>query len=157
MRTPKSILVAAAVAAAVAPLSMAASQATAANVDTRISIVATEDFVTGTGTFQASGAGLCSSGTTSQPGGVAVTERRRTLTFELDKVFTCADGSGAFTVQLRAWWLPCAPSNRGVWSITGGTGDYASLRGSGQLVGTYFPAACEDGGVEDVYTGHASS
>ena len=59
--------------------------------------------------------------------------------------------------RLRAWWLPCAPSNRGVWSITGGTGDYASLRGSGQLVGTYFPAACEDGGVEDVYTGHASS
>ena len=96
MRTPKSILVAAAVAAAAAPLSMAAGQATAANVDTRISIVATEDFVTGTGTFQASGAGLCSSGTTSQPGGVAVTERRRTLTFELDKVFTCADGSGAF-------------------------------------------------------------
>ncbi len=157
MRTSKALLVAAAVAAAVAPLTLAPGQATAANADTRISIVATEDFVSGTGTFQASGGGLCSSGTTSQPGGVAVTERRRTLTFELDKVFTCSDGSGTFTLQLRAWYLPCEPSNRGVWSIIGGTGDYASLRGSGQLVGTYFPAACEDGGVEDVYTGHASS
>jgi hypothetical protein len=157
MRTPRGILVAAAVAAVVAPLAMAPSQATAANTDTRVSIVATEDFVTGTGSFEASGAGLCSSGTTSQPDGVTVIERRRTLTFVLDKVFTCDDGSGSFTMQLRAWWLPCAPSNRGVWTIIAGTGDYASLRGSGQQVGTYFPAACEDGGVEDVYTGHASS
>lgn len=157
MRTPKGMLLAAVVAAAVAPLTMAPGQAAAANADTQISIVATEDFVTGTGTFQASGGGLCSSGTTSQPGGVVVTERRRTLTFELDKVFTCTDGSGTFTMRIRAWWLPCAPSNRGVWSITGGTGRYTSVRGSGQLVGTYFPAACEDGGVEDAYTGHASS
>ena len=113
--------------------------------------------MTGTGTFTASGEGLCSSGTTSQPDGVEVVERRRTLTFVLDKVFTCADGSGTFTLQLRAWWLPCAPSNRGVWRVTGGTGDYSSLSGSGQLIGTYFPAACEDGGVEDVYSGHVSS
>ena len=157
MRTPKGTLVAAAVASAVAALTMAPGQATASSADTRVSIVATENFVAGTGTFEATGGGLCSAGTTSQPDGVTITEHRRTLTFQLDKVFTCSDGSGTFTLQLRAWYLPCAPSNRGVWSIIGGTGDYASLRGSGQLVGTYFPAACEDGGVEDVYTGHASS
>jgi hypothetical protein len=135
-------------------LTMATGPATAANEDTRVSIVATEVFSTERGTFHAEGGGLCESGSTSQPNGVEIIERTRTLTFILDKLFTCDDGSGTFTLQLRAWWLPCAPSNRGVWTVVGGTGDYTSRRGSGQLVGTYFPAACEEEGVHDVYSGH---
>jgi hypothetical protein len=147
------MLAAAAVAATAALLAMVPGHAAAAD-DTRVSIVGTENFATGTGTFQAEGGGLCASGTTSQPGGVEIIERERTLTFSLQKVFTCDDGSGTFTLEVRAWWLPCAPSNRGVWRVVGGTGDYAAMHGAGQLIGTYFPAACEDGGVEDAYSGH---
>lgn len=156
MGTRRHVMVGAAVGVVATPFAMVAAHA--ADEETRVSIVAVEDFVAGTGTFDAEGGGLCGSGTTSQPDGVEVIERRRTLTFVLEKVFTCDDGSGTFTMQLRAWYMPCSPANRGVWRVISGTGDYAELEGTGQIIGTYFPGACDDAvGVEDVYAGHVFS
>ena len=40
--------------------------------------------------------------------------------------FTCADGSGSFTIVAEG-------RNGGPWSIREGTGDYAALQGSGTL------------------------
>jgi len=120
----------------------------------QVTIESTTVFEDGSGTFTADSAELCSSGTTSEPHGVAVREGQRLVTFELDKLFTCADGSGTFTLRLRAWWLPCATANRGVWYVVGGTGDYAELRGHGHLVGTYVPGPCDDAeAVVDSYRG----
>src|SRR3989337_1450822 len=114
MRTPMRALVMAGV--AVAAVQPVMSTAHAAAEDTKVSIVAVDTFGGG-GTFEASGGGLCADGTTSQPEGTQITERRRTLTFQLDKVFTCSDGSGTFTLRLRAWYLPCGPADRGVWRV----------------------------------------
>jgi hypothetical protein len=156
MRTPTRALVMSAVAVAATLSAMPSAHAAAE--DTEVSIVGIEDFVVAEGTFQADGGGLCASGTTAQPDGVEVTARRRTLTYKLDKVFTCNDGSGTFTLHVRALYLPCAPADRGVWSVVAGTGDYEGLRGSGVLVGTYFPGPCDDAeGIQDVYAGHVFS
>ena len=92
--------------------------AAAANTST-VTIVAQESFGE-VGSFRAVGGSLCATGSTDSPGGTTVTERRRTLTFDLEKTFTCADGSGTFTVEIRAWYLPCRPPDRGVWTVVRG-------------------------------------
>ena len=68
-----------------------------------------------------------------------------------DKEFTCEQGT--FTARL---WVKLFPDGSTVakWRITGGTSDFATLRGWGKLVGT--PIFNADGvktGITDVYTG----
>lgn len=62
---------------------------------------------------------------------------RGVVQLQVDKTFTCADGSGSFFVKLQIQ----ADFNTGIetftWVANGGTGDYASLRGSGR--GTTVP------------------
>lgn len=67
-------------------------------------------------------------------------------TFHLFKELTCDDGSGTLIIRVEAnltWY-----GTIGGWNVVGGTGDYAGVRGGGQLVGFGF-----DGGIDDVYTG----
>ena len=91
---------------------------------------------------------LCPEGTTediafaARPGGWFTR-----LTIE--KLFTCGDSSGDFTVQLRVKLFPDGTTTA-LWKVTGGTGDYATLMGSGTLVGT--PIVPGES-IEDVYTG----
>jgi hypothetical protein len=72
------------------------------------------------------------------------------------KEFTCA-GGGTIDMQYDVVWTVCTPANQGTWQIVGGTSNYATLSGQGQLVGTYYPGACLDpsipGGIYDRYTG----
>lgn len=102
-----------------------------------------------TGTFTATGGGICASGTVFDDrllinGWRAMTGRQQILVV---KTFTCADGSGTFviTVQVHTntdgteWFT---------WVIQGGTGDYARLAGTGH--GTTVPAT---GGVVNTYEG----
>ena len=109
--------------------------------------------VTGIGsveTFTTTGGALC-------PSGTAVTDfhffagGERAGTFHLNKILTCADGSGTFTIAVDAAVVFGAPTDQGGWSVVGGTGDYASLRGGGSLVGTYI-----EGGIIDLYTGRVA-
>jgi hypothetical protein len=104
------------------------------------------------GTFTADSDVLCEEGTTSDV--TRVTGGERALAFHNLKTFTCADGSGTFTLRLEAQVKPCDSVTRGAWSVAGGTGDYEGLRGAGDLVGTYFPNdACDAEGIDDHLTG----
>jgi hypothetical protein len=104
------------------------------------------------GTFTADSALLCESGTTSDV--TTIAGNGRTITFHNLKTFTCADGSGTFTLRLQAQVKPCDANTWGVWSVAGGTGDYEGLQGTGTLVGTYFPGdACTADGIDDHLTG----
>jgi len=104
------------------------------------------------GTFTADSALLCDSGTTSDV--TIIAGNGRAITFHNLKTFTCADGSGTFTLRLQAQVKPCDANTRGVWSVADGSGDYDRLQGTGSLVGTYFPAdACSAEGIDDHLTG----
>ena len=104
------------------------------------------------GTFTADSQVLCDSGTTSDV--TRVVGQGATLSIHNLKTFTCADGSGTFTLRIQATVQPCDATDRGAWSVAGGTGDYERLRGAGTLLGTYFPNnACDAEGIDDVLTG----
>lgn len=98
-------------------------------------------------TFTATGGVVCPSGTATTDfhhfggGGVAGS-------FHLSKTLTCDDGSGTFTIRVNAATVFGSPTDQGGWSVAGGTGDYAGLKGGGNLVGTYVPD-----GIIDVYRG----
>jgi hypothetical protein len=64
----------------------------------------------------------------------------------------CTDGSGTFTIKLTASRFAGVPGTTGTWKVATGTGAYASLKGSGKLVGTDLPG----GGITDVFTGKVS-
>ena len=107
---------------------------------------------TGGGTFTADNALLCESGATSDV--TIIAGNGRTITFHNLKTFTCADGSGTFTLRLQAQVKPCDANTRGVWSVADGTGEYDGLHGNGKLVGTYYPDdACSAEGIDDHLTG----
>ncbi len=119
-----------------------------------VSITAEETIPSG-GEFVASGpaevAGLiCPEGTTSN---VLVSSREsRTVHFlEIDKTFTCADGSGTFTMRLNVKLDPDSGETTAAWWVTSGTGDYSSLRGTGRLVGT--PGPVVGASITDDYRG----
>ena len=153
-RTAARITLSAALLSGLSPL--LAAPASAAGASESISIVSTVDFATGSETFVAEGGGLCRSGTAFVSNGPYIRERG-VSTFLLNKGFTCDDGSGTFFVELRVWYSPCAATDRGVWTVLGGTGAYASLKGQGQVVGTYTPGPCSDAtGLVDHYTGRLS-
>jgi hypothetical protein len=102
-------------------------------------------------TFTATGGVICDSGTAvTDPVFIAGFGRmgRGVGTFHLVKTLTCDDGSGTFQILVNAATAPSSPGTLGGFSVVGGTGDYAGLRGAGSLVGTG-----QDGGIIDVYTG----
>jgi hypothetical protein len=98
-------------------------------------------------TFTTTGGVLCPSGTATTDfhhfggGGAAGS-------FHLTKTLTCADGSGTFTIRVNAATVFGSPTDQGGWAVIEGTGDYATLRGGGNLVGTY-----QGDGIVDLYTG----
>jgi hypothetical protein len=52
------------------------------------------------------------------------------------KMFTCADGSGTFTILFHPQFTPATPAGcgeAGPFAVIGGTGDYAQLRGHGDF------------------------
>lgn len=153
MRTTRKLWAACAAAVlAIAGAVLPAAASGAAPHDRSVEIIVTETFGE-IGTFVAAGGGLCPTGTAEIVGEASLTERPNMLTFELDKEFTCDDGTGSFVVHILARWSPCNPTDHGVWGITSGTGAYADLSGHGQLVGTYFPAACQEEGIVDAMRG----
>jgi hypothetical protein len=98
-----------------------------------------------TETFTATGGVVCSSGT-------ATTDFRKFAggggagSFHLTKTLVCPDGS--FTIVVNAATVFGSPTDQGGWAVLDGTGAYATLKGGGNLVGTYVPD-----GIIDVYTG----
>jgi hypothetical protein len=66
------------------------------------------------------------------------------------KVFHCSGGDVFVTLNVTLDFNDLITAGR--WVITGGTGDYARLHGTGSLVGTPF-----EGGVEDSYFGKVHS
>jgi hypothetical protein len=98
-------------------------------------------------TFTATGDVVCPSGTATTDfhhfGGGPVAG-----SFHLTKTLVCDDGSGSFTIEVNAATVFGHPTDQGGWAVLDGTGDYATLRGGGNLVGTYVPD-----GIIDVYTG----
>ena len=102
------------------------------------------------GTFTTSGAGLCPSGTTTDQSRGRPQHNRFHVNFHDLKTFTCADGSGTFTVNVQAHLVFGAPADSFTWNILSGTGAYANLRGSGNGVGDELPTQIDDhfaGGV----------
>ena len=109
----------------------------------------------GASTFTASGGGLCASGTVTNDSFRGTgSNHAAAFTFHLVKTFTCADGSGSFSLRYQAMVQPCDPTDAGTWVVVGGTGRYAGLRGAGTMVGNYYPTdACDATGVVDHLTG----
>ena len=105
------------------------------------------------GTFSAESDLLCDSGTTTDE--TLIAGNGRAITFHNLKTFNCADGSGTFTLRIQAKVKPCSATDSGVWNVAGGTGDYEGLRGTGSLIGTYFPGdvCAEPEGIDDHLTG----
>jgi hypothetical protein len=114
------------------------SGATTAWTDIRIHTLLTEPG----GTFTASGGAICASGTTSDV--VDAFQHGTILAFHDLKTFTCADGSGTFTLDVWAATKVGAPIDIGVWSVVSGTDAYELLRGRGTLIGTYIPDGIDD-------------
>jgi hypothetical protein len=144
--TLRSLLVAALLIGALPGTASAAAVAVEATIDVH------SDFSNPAGTFTADSPVLCEEGTTSDQ--TRITGSDRVLNFKNIKTFTCADGSGTFTLRINAQVMPCDNTDRGAWSVIGGTGVYEGLRGAGTLVGTYFPNdACDAEGIDDHLTG----
>jgi len=98
----------------------------------------------GAGTFTASGAGLCPSGTTADQSFGTGGQSGFLANFHDLKTFTCADGSGTFTANVQAHLIFGAPTDSFTWNIVGGTGAYANLHGSGNGVGDELPTEIDD-------------
>ena len=67
------------------------------------------------------------------------------------KTFTCDDGSGTFTILFHPQFSPVTPTSceeAGPFSVVGGTGDYATLRGHGDFC--VFPSG---DGFTETFTG----
>jgi hypothetical protein len=103
----------------------------------------------GPGTFVADGV-VCPDGITSD---VAFTTGGGNVAiYHSDKTFVRNNASGTFTIQLTASRFAGVPGTTGTWKVASGTGAYASLKGSGKLVGTDLSG----GGITDVFTGKLS-
>lgn len=96
------------------------------------------------GTFTTSGAGLCPSGTTTDQEFATGGQSGFHINFHDLKTFTCADGSGTFTVDVQAQLIFGAPADSFTWNILSGTGAYTNLRGSGNGVGDQLPTGIDD-------------
>jgi len=83
---------------------------------------------------------LCPSGTFVDQfvggGGAFRTDRIFYGASTVRKTFTCADGSGTFTILFHPQFTPDTPEGcgqAGPFAVIGGTGDYAQLRGRGDF------------------------
>ena len=68
------------------------------------------------------------------------------------KHFTCADGSGTFTILFHPHFSPATPGDcgeAGPFSVVGGTGMYAQLRGHGD----FCVFGDEEGRATETFTG----
>ena len=64
------------------------------------------------------------------------------------KTLVCDDGSGGFTISVNAATVFGSPTDQGGWAVVSGTGAYTTLKGGGNVVGTYVTD-----GIVDSYTG----
>jgi hypothetical protein len=127
---------------------VAAPAAAAGATNTTIEITG----IAGVETFTTTGGLLCPDGTSENFfenfGGSPFSHAG---TFHGYKTLTCNDGSGTFSITYDAGTVWGSPQDQGGWKVIGGTDDYASLQGGGNLVGTY-----TDDGIIDLYTGRVS-
>ena len=136
--------------ALVAGLAVAAPvQAAGATAAVSIRIVG----VGGTETFTTTGGVLCDDGTaTTQFGHFTGNDHSAAGSFHGEKTLVCADGSGSFRITFDAATVFGSPQDQGGWHVVDGTGDYETLRGGGNLVGTYIPD-----GIIDLFTGRVKT
>jgi hypothetical protein len=118
---------------------------------TAVTITGTFTEATDEGTFYGATAPLCAEGTTVDLAGLAGGfQSNRLIQLLVLKEFTCADGSGTFTMLLRVH-ITFVPEfdNTFTWTVVGGTGNWTTLRGSGS------GSAVEEFGVggTDTYVG----
>jgi hypothetical protein len=120
--------------AAFAALGIAAGSASAGP-PLPVSIVIHTNTVDGFGTFASTGGGLCSTGITTDVVDFSGYESGHHINFHVLKTFTCADGSGTFTIEMQAHYFFGAPTDAGAWVIASGTGAYTNLAGTGSVTG----------------------
>lgn len=128
---------------AIAPVALAAPPETTIVIDIEFEV---------SETFTATGGVVCDSGTAvTDPVFIAGFGRqgRGVGTFHLVKTLTCDDGSGWFQLLVNAAGAPNTEGTIGGFSVVGGSEAYASLRGGGQILGTF-----TETGIIDVYTGY---
>ena len=122
-----------------------------------VGFVVAESFMPGGGPFQAAGLAvdiglMCPAGDTVDLGEKVAPNNGQTgqgVNFTSLKRFTCADGSGTFDVKLQVRLNKNGDNFN--WTITDGTGAYATLHGSGQGYGIYPTTPPPD--VTDYYFG----
>lgn len=68
----------------------------------------------------------------------------------VDKHFVC-DADNTFDINMKVKLDTITGMTTAHWKITGGTGDYANLKGNGSLIGT--PHVPDDDQIDDVYEG----
>ena len=106
--------------------------------------------VNGVETFTTTGGVLCPAGTATTQfghfGGGPVAG-----SFHGVKTLECANGSGSFRITFNAATVFGSPQDQGGWRVVDGTGTYETLRGGGNLVGTFIPD-----GIVDLYTGRVT-
>jgi hypothetical protein len=118
-----------------------ASPVSAASKPMDVNIISPLNTTTQTGTFTASGpavdAGLiCPSGDViDMEGKVAGNFDNGFINLRVKKLFVCDDSSGTFDVYMNVKVYFDPPYSTAIWRIAGGTGDYATLKGAGSLVG----------------------
>ena len=104
-------------------------------------------------TFTTTGGVLCPSGTaTTEISHFGGSDHSAAGSFHGEKTLVCADGSGTFTITFDAATVYGSPQDQGGWHVVGGTGAYETLRGGGNLVGTYIPD-----GIVDHFTGRVKT
>jgi hypothetical protein len=135
MKARLSLILAALLVAGVASVWLA--PVAVASPPTPVTITETIDFTTDpvTATFTAS-APLCPSGIfvdTVDTAGVG----RGPLNLVISSVYTCADGSGTFTLlkQIHIQFTDDTATGTGTFVVVGGTGAYARLNGQGTDTG----------------------
>ncbi len=105
------------------------------------------------GTFMSDGSVVCASGTTSNSDfHTSGSQSNQGIVFHDRKTITCNDGSGSFTLLLKArtGFNVSSGGTSGTWVVLSGTGDYTNLHGQGSLTGTYTPGFV---GINETYVG----
>jgi hypothetical protein len=132
-------------------LVLAAAAPVQATPSTPVSITGTIVFTPtppATGTFTSTLAG-CPEGTIEELGGVfAGFQSNRFARIGVRHLFTCANGTGSFVLQLTVRLDFETGTTEFQWTVLSGTGDYATLHGVGTGTGAPIP-----GGIVDSYTG----
>jgi hypothetical protein len=94
---------------------------------------------------------VCGSGESTDVGVAVMPVTPDLSILRVTKQFAC-DGGGTFNVDMVVRLDLTTHDTTATWRITGGTGDYAGLRGRGSLVGT---SIVDGESIFDVYDGWA--